>query len=51
MLLTAKLLDARAARAIEALLVRGIAAFRCGACAAEFVNPSFFFYSSREGGK
>jgi len=46
-----KLLDARAERAIEALLVRGIAAFHSGHCAAEFVNTSFFFYSWREGGK
>ena len=46
-----KLLDARADRAIEALLVRGIAAFHSRHCAAEFVNTSFFFYSRREGGK
>ena len=46
-----KLLDACAERAIEALLVRGIAAFHSGHCAAEFVNTSFFFDSWREGGK
>ena len=46
-----KLLDARAERAIEALLVSGIAAFHSGRCAAEFVNTAFFFYSWREGGK
>ena len=46
-----KLLDARAERAIEALLVRGLAAFHGGRCAAEFVNTAFFFDSWREGGK
>ena len=46
-----KLLDARAERAIEALLVRGIAVFHSGRCAAEFVNGAFFFYSWCEGGK
>lgn len=46
-----KLLDARAERAIEALLVRGIAAFHSGRCAAEFVNTASLFYSWGEGGK
>lgn len=46
-----KLLDARAERAIEALLLRGIAAFNSGHCAAEFVDTSFFLYCWREGGK
>ena len=45
------LLDARAERAIEALLVRGIGVFQSSRCAAEFVITSFFFDKWREGGE